>query len=76
MSQRYSIWSLLKHAMGGHKGWERAWRDPERKKSYVVIFSGGVDVDILPSRASKGHCVTRTAGIAALPPLSRKKTGV
>lgn len=31
MSQRYSIWSLLKHAMGAHKGWERAWRDPEPK---------------------------------------------
>ncbi len=41
MSQRYSIWSLLKHAMGGHKGWERAWRDPEPKKSYDVVIIGG-----------------------------------
>jgi len=39
--ERYSIWSLLKHAMGGHKGWERAWRDPEPKKSYDVIIVGG-----------------------------------
>ena len=39
--ERYSIWSLLKHAMGGHKGWERAWRDPEPRKSYDVIIVGG-----------------------------------
>jgi sarcosine oxidase subunit beta len=39
--EKYSIWSLLKHAMGGHKGWERAWRDPEPKKTYDVIIVGG-----------------------------------
>ena len=26
---RYSVFSLLKNAVGGHKGWERAWRDQE-----------------------------------------------
>lgn len=41
MSERYSVWSLLKHAMGGHKGWERAWRDPEPKKHYDIIIVGG-----------------------------------
>ena len=41
MAERYSIWSLLKHAMGGHKGWERAWRDPEPKKNYDVVIIGG-----------------------------------
>ena len=41
MAERYSVWSLLKHAMGGHKGWERAWRDPEPKKNYEVIIIGG-----------------------------------
>ena len=41
MAERYSVWSLLKHAMGGHKSWERAWRDPEPKKSYDVIIVGG-----------------------------------
>jgi sarcosine oxidase subunit beta len=39
--EKYSIWSLLKHAMGGHKGWERAWRDPVPKKTYDVIIVGG-----------------------------------
>ena len=41
MGERYSVWSLLKHAMGGHKGWERAWRDPEPKKTYDVVIIGG-----------------------------------
>ena len=41
MGERYSVWSLLKHAMGGHKGWERAWRDPEPKKNYDVVIIGG-----------------------------------
>ena len=41
MAERYSVWSLLKHAMGGHKGWERAWRDPEPKKNYDVVIIGG-----------------------------------
>jgi hypothetical protein len=27
--------------MGGHKSWERAWRDPEPKKTYNVIIVGG-----------------------------------
>jgi len=41
MAERYSVWSLLKHAMGGHKGWERAWRDPEPRKTYDVVIIGG-----------------------------------
>ena len=40
MAERYSVWSLLKHAMGGHKGWERAWREPEPKKNYDVVIIG------------------------------------
>ena len=38
---RYSVFSLLKNAVGGHKGWERAWRDPEPKPAYDVIIVGG-----------------------------------
>ena len=38
---RYSVFSLLKNAVGGHKGWERAWRDPEPKPEYDVIIVGG-----------------------------------
>ena len=41
MSEAYSAWSLLKHAMGGHKNWGRAWRDPQPKKHYDVVIVGG-----------------------------------
>ena len=37
----YSAWSLLRNALGGHKHWDRAWRDPEPRKSYDVIIIGG-----------------------------------
>lgn len=37
----YSVFSLLRHALGGHRGWIRAWRDPEPRKSYDVVIVGG-----------------------------------
>ncbi|MGK9168423.1 sarcosine oxidase subunit beta family protein [Inquilinus limosus] len=39
--QRYSAVSLLRHALSGHKGWGRAWRAPEPKRSYDVVIVGG-----------------------------------
>ena len=38
---RYSIFSLLKESLGGHRNWPRAWRDSEPKPSYDVIIVGG-----------------------------------
>ena len=38
---RYSALSLLRGALGGHKHWHRAWRDPEPKTSYDIIVIGG-----------------------------------
>ena len=38
---RYSIFSLARHAMSGHRNWSRAWRRPEPKDSYDVIIVGG-----------------------------------
>ena len=37
----YSAWSLLRNALTGHKNWDRAWRDPEPKKTYDVVIVGG-----------------------------------
>ena len=37
----YSGLKLVRHALGGHRGWIRAWRDPEPKKSYDVVIVGG-----------------------------------
>lgn len=39
--QRYSIWSLARNALTGHKNWQAAWRHPEPKPEYDVIIIGG-----------------------------------
>jgi len=38
---RYSVFSLVANALGGHRGWPRAWRDPEPRPAYDVIVVGG-----------------------------------
>ena len=39
--QKYSIFSLVKNAFGGHKDWQVAWKDPAPKAEYDVIIIGG-----------------------------------
>ena len=39
--QRYSIFSLLRGALSGHRDWQPAWRAPEPKPSYDVVIVGG-----------------------------------
>lgn len=38
---KYSALSVLWQGLTGHKGWTRAWRDPEPKANYDVIIIGG-----------------------------------
>src|SRR5215470_15982230 len=38
---KYSIFSLVRHALSGHRHWPRAWRDPAPKPRYSVIIIGG-----------------------------------
>ena len=38
--QHYSIFSLARNALSGHRKWDRAWRSPELKKQYDVIIIG------------------------------------
>ena len=37
----YSIFSLIRNALGGHRLWKPIWRTPEPKTSYDVIIIGG-----------------------------------
>jgi sarcosine oxidase subunit beta len=37
---RYSILSLARNALSGHKDWGRVWRSPEPKPAYDVIIVG------------------------------------
>jgi len=38
---RYSIFTLLRQALLGHRGWQPAWRDAAPKPTYDVIVIGG-----------------------------------
>ena len=38
---KYSVFSLFRHALSGHKNWAPAWRDPEPKPAYDIIIVGG-----------------------------------
>ncbi|MBT5665573.1 MAG: sarcosine oxidase subunit beta family protein, partial [Rhodospirillaceae bacterium] len=38
---RYSIFSLARNALTGHRNWPKAWRSPDPKPSYDVIIIGG-----------------------------------
>jgi heterotetrameric sarcosine oxidase beta subunit len=38
---RYSVFSLLKQSLSGHKNWAPAWRAPTPKKEYDVVIVGG-----------------------------------
>jgi sarcosine oxidase subunit beta len=39
--QRFSALSLLRHALGGHTGWQPQWRAPEPKPDYDALIIGG-----------------------------------
>ncbi len=39
--QRYSIFSLARNALTGHRNWQAAWRSPEPRPAYEVVIVGG-----------------------------------
>src|SRR5258708_31387972 len=41
MALEYSAWSLVRHALGGHAAWPRAWRDAAPRPHYDAIVVGG-----------------------------------
>jgi heterotetrameric sarcosine oxidase beta subunit len=38
---RYSVFSLARNALSGHRDWPQAWRSPDPKPAYDVIIVGG-----------------------------------
>ena len=38
--QHYSLFSLARNALTGHKNWQKAWRSPPLKEKYEVIVIG------------------------------------
>ena len=41
MKKKYSIFSIAKNALSGHKDWQKMWRSPEPREFYDVIIIGG-----------------------------------
>jgi len=41
--RRYSAFAVAREALGYHRGWERAWRDPEPRARYdtIIVGAGG-----------------------------------
>ena len=38
---QYSVFSLLKNALTGHRHWQPAWREPQPRSRYDVVIVGG-----------------------------------
>lgn len=38
---RYSLLSLVRNALSGHRDWTPQWRDAEPRESYEVVIVGG-----------------------------------
>ena len=38
---RYSLFSLMRHALRGHQEWTPAWRTPDLASHYDVVIVGG-----------------------------------
>jgi sarcosine oxidase subunit beta len=59
---RNSIFSLARHALSGHKRWQRTWRDAEPRDGYdVVIIGGGGHGLATAYYLAKVHGITRVA---------------
>jgi len=41
VKKKYSIFSLAKNALSGHKEWPKMWRSPEPREFYDIIIIGG-----------------------------------
>ncbi len=40
-AMRYSVLSLARNALTGHRDWPQAWRSPEPRRHYQVVIVGG-----------------------------------
>jgi sarcosine oxidase subunit beta len=61
---RYSIFSLARQALAGHRGWRPAWRDAEPKPAYQIVIIGGGGHGLATAHyLAKVHGITNVAVI-------------
>jgi sarcosine oxidase subunit beta len=62
--QRYSIFSLARNALTGHRNWQQAWRSPEPKPAYDVVIVGAGGHGLATAYyLAKEHGITNVAVI-------------
>ncbi|MEW9305164.1 sarcosine oxidase subunit beta family protein [Labrys neptuniae] len=60
----YSLFSLLKNALNGHRGWTPTWRDAEPRLNYDAIIIGGGGHGLATAYyLAKNHGITNVAVI-------------
>ncbi|MBP0582051.1 sarcosine oxidase subunit beta family protein [Labrys sp. LIt4] len=60
----YSLFSLFKNALNGHRGWTPTWRDAEPRLNYEVIIIGGGGHGLATAYyLAKNHGITNVAVI-------------
>jgi sarcosine oxidase subunit beta len=62
MAMRYSLASLLAHAVTGNRNWKPVWREPEPKPQYDVVIVGGGGHGLATAHyLAKQHGITNVA---------------
>jgi heterotetrameric sarcosine oxidase beta subunit len=62
MAMRYSIFSLARQALGGHRGWRPTWRDAAPQPEYDAVIVGGGGHGLATAHyLAKEHGLTKIA---------------